>query len=284
MSWFHTRASGFGGQVSSVCERSVAAAQRCVKGSGRVSSSTLRLRLSSVGAKAGPPRDSLDGNEEQKNQRGVGEEREREIDLEALLLQGEKERSDNNCVFSIASMEEEDWELAEEDWVDSRFRNSIQPITEGDKENLREMGKKIEAAAKPQVETGDGEEESAYSARSGFREIEADELHELLVEDAVTVIDIRSREEYKKVHLEQSINIPFVEFSVWNQTGQLDKYKQSELAIICNTGSNSAQATVRLTKVYGFEEATVYNVKGGINQWLFSGYPTEQGHRLRWHY
>jgi rhodanese-related sulfurtransferase len=254
-------------------------AQKLVVQQGRTNRFSLRAKASS----------SSSHNEKGREDR-VDEER--EINLEAIFLQGEKERCPDSNVFSFDLIEDEDWET-EEDWVDSKFRTSIKPITEEDKGRLKEMGKKIEAAATPQPGDGsDPEEESAYSAHSGFQEIETEELNELLVQEAVTVLDIRSREEYKKVHIGEAINIPFDEFSVWNQTGQLEKYKKEtnsdtsnkkDLAIICHSGKTSAQATVRLTKVYGFD-ATVYNVKGGMNQWILRGFPTQQGQNLRWHY
>lgn len=204
---------------------------------------------------------------EENNEAPRGEER--ELDLETLL--GESREESETFVFSWDEDEDEDEET---DWIDARF-GAIKPITEADKASLREKGKEIQKAATPQVP-----ENAIQSAYSSMNTIGVEELHDNLAKGFMTVIDVRSREEYEKYRVKtfpwQSVNIPFSEFSVWNRSGQLKKYKGFKLAIICSRGETSAQAVIRLTKVYGFDEERVQTVEGGINQWLMKGFPTEQ--------
>jgi len=87
------------------------------------------------------------------------------------------------------------------------------------------------------------------------------------------LLDIRDRQEYRKSHIKEAINFPFEEFSVRKK--DLEVYKKSDVAIICNAGTKSAQATVRFTKVYGFTNS-VKNVKGGMQEWILRGYPIQQ--------
>ena len=92
--------------------------------------------------------------------------------------------------------------------------------------------------------------------------------------------DVRERSEYAKFKAKtfpwQSVNLPFSEFSVWKRSGQINKYKKFKIALICNKGQVSAQATVRLTRVYGFDQDKVQSVQGGITNWVLKGYGIEQ--------
>lgn len=45
------------------------------------------------------------------------------------------------------------------------------------------------------------------------------------------------------------------------------------MAVVCNGGVKSAQATVRLTKVFGF--ANVASLRGGMVGWQAEGLPVE---------
>ena len=49
-----------------------------------------------------------------------------------------------------------------------------------------------------------------------------------------------------------------------------------KIAVVCSRGELSAQATVRMTKVYGFDHERVLSVQGGINKWIMQGYGVEQ--------
>lgn len=60
-----------------------------------------------------------------------------------------------------------------------------------------------------------------------------------------------------------------------SQAGELEAWRDAPLAIMCNTGTMSAQACVRMSKVYGF--AQPINVQGGMLAWQFAGLPTVTG-------
>jgi rhodanese-related sulfurtransferase len=61
------------------------------------------------------------------------------------------------------------------------------------------------------------------------------------------------------------------------RSGQLDEWRGGEetqgLAVVCAGGMRSAQATVRLTKVFGFTK--VASLKGGMAAWGADGLPVE---------
>ena len=107
--------------------------------------------------------------------------------METLL--GESREESETFVFSWDEDEDEDEET---DWIDARF-GAIKPITEADKASLREKGKEIQKAATPQVP-----ENAIQSAYSSMNTIGVEELHDNLAKGFMTVIDVRSREEYEK--------------------------------------------------------------------------------------
>lgn len=62
-----------------------------------------------------------------------------------------------------------------------------------------------------------------------------------------------------------AVNIPLDMLSDAVRAGQLDPYHTSSIAVVCASGQRSAQATVRLTKVFAFKN--VSNVSGGMSAW-----------------
>ena len=136
--------------------------------------------------------------------------------------------------------------------------------------------REIEAASKPAAAPREEDQtQTAYSPSAGFSAMTVDDLHDNLVKGSMLVVDVRSRQAYRRAHAKtfpwQSVNIPFTEFSAWKQSGAFEKYKRFKLAIMCQGGKVSSQATVRLTRVYGFDSDKVCHVEGGVNEWILRG-------------
>ncbi|KAG2499385.1 hypothetical protein HYH03_002960 [Edaphochlamys debaryana] len=114
---------------------------------------------------------------------------------------------------------------------------------------------------------------SAYTSEAGFLEIPVHELQErLLTGQFAVLLDVRSRAEYDGGHVAGAMCLPLdTDLSTAVRSGQLDEYRSQPIAIICATGARSSQATVRLSKVFGF--SNVYNVKGGFKAWRAEGHP-----------
>lgn len=68
------------------------------------------------------------------------------------------------------------------------------------------------------------------------------------IQDGATLLDVRSKEEYKAGNARGSINIPLDELP--KKVGTLNK--NSPVVAVCASGARSAQA-VRLLKTEGFE-------------------------------
>ncbi len=83
------------------------------------------------------------------------------------------------------------------------------------------------------------------------------------------VIDVRSKDEFKKGHIVDAINLPLAEIKN-NQISTLEKFKESPIIMVCNAGMTSAQAAQLMVKA-GFE--SVYNLKGGMGEWQQNNLP-----------
>ena len=85
----------------------------------------------------------------------------------------------------------------------------------------------------------------------------------------LTVLDVRSAEEYSQGHIAGSRNISIDRLSDAVRAGELDS--STQFAVICARGGRSSQASVRLTKVFKFEK--VVNIRGGMLEWEAKGLP-----------
>jgi rhodanese-related sulfurtransferase len=84
------------------------------------------------------------------------------------------------------------------------------------------------------------------------------------------ILDVRSQREYSEGHIEGAILIPVGELE-----GRMDELpKGKPIIVYCKVGGRSASASDILVK-NGF--APVYNMEGGIMEWINEGYPTVEG-------
>ena len=88
------------------------------------------------------------------------------------------------------------------------------------------------------------------------------------------IIDVRSEQEYKKVHIPTAIHIPLQD--IVNRSQEIEgilKGKYSEFYLVSAVGGRSNQAAEQLSKM-GF--AKPINVMGGTNGWVAMGFPVEK--------
>lgn len=89
------------------------------------------------------------------------------------------------------------------------------------------------------------------------------------LEGDMTLIDLRTPEEYSVGHIDRSLNINFnnqVEFSQFLSSSDKNKH----YLIYCRTGNRSGQA-MELMQTKGFTRIT--NLSGGIVSWQAAGLP-----------
>ena len=80
-----------------------------------------------------------------------------------------------------------------------------------------------------------------------------------ITDEAVTVIDVRSAQEYAQGHLANSVNINVESDQFTTQIANLDKEK--EYALYCRSGRRSTIAADQMAKA-GFKTITNYNQGG----------------------
>ena len=85
----------------------------------------------------------------------------------------------------------------------------------------------------------------------------------------VFVLDVRTEEEYKEVHIKDAHLIPIKELE--QNINKIPKDKK--VVVHCASGKRSAKACEML-KDKGLKE--LYNLEGGINKWQAEGYPVEK--------
>jgi rhodanese-related sulfurtransferase len=95
---------------------------------------------------------------------------------------------------------------------------------------------------------------------------------QLINKEEAQVVDLRSVADFNKGHIHGSLNIPFTKLK--DSTKDLEKYKQSPIIMVCNTGMQSGSAAILLRK-HGFEQ--VHKLKGGIQSWSGDNLPLAKG-------
>lgn len=101
-----------------------------------------------------------------------------------------------------------------------------------------------------------------------FTNIDADAFAQLITKADVQLVDVRTPAEFQQGHLVDALLIDFkaADFDALCAE-KLDKSRP--VAVYCRSGKRSAAAAQRLAAV-GF---TVYNLQGGILEWIGSGKP-----------
>lgn len=85
------------------------------------------------------------------------------------------------------------------------------------------------------------------------------------------VLDVREEGEYKLGHILDSRLIPLGKLN--ERAGELEKYKEQPIVVVCRSGLRSTTACVLLGK-RGFTQA--YNLTGGITAWQKANLPLEK--------
>ena len=106
------------------------------------------------------------------------------------------------------------------------------------------------------------------SAKKGGKKITAQDLINLTNQDKVKLIDLRSTADFDDGHITGSINIPYA--NIDDRVHEIKKYEGISLVLICETGSQSANAGEKLQNL-GRKETLI--LSGGINNWRMDNLP-----------
>lgn len=103
--------------------------------------------------------------------------------------------------------------------------------------------------------------------RSGAK-VSALQATQLINREKAVILDVRSSDDFADGHIREAKNIPQKELS--ERLGELDKFKDRPIVIVCAKGLQSNKATSQLKKA-GFSRA--FPLIGGIAEWRSQDLP-----------
>ena len=113
---------------------------------------------------------------------------------------------------------------------------------------------------------------SAFGNRiRGIKEVDCTAALQLINHKNALVLDVRDEGEYKTGHILNSTPIQLGKLK--ERIGELEKYKEQPIVVVCRSGNRSSTACVTLSK-HGFAQA--YNLAGGIIAWQKANLPLEK--------
>ncbi|BCL71446.1 putative rhodanese-related sulfurtransferase [Vibrio nigripulchritudo MADA3029] len=111
------------------------------------------------------------------------------------------------------------------------------------------------------------------SKTAGYKEVTAAEVTNMMNREDGVVVDIRSKDEFKKGHITGAVHI--LPSDIKNGSiASLEKHKSNPIIVVCKTGQ-TAQASANELNKAGFEK--VYLLKNGLIAWNEANLPLVRG-------
>lgn len=107
------------------------------------------------------------------------------------------------------------------------------------------------------------QDETKESSETAVHTITAEEAKSMMEEGSVTIVDVRTAEEYAQGHVPDAINIP--NENIGDEAPAELPEKDATLLVYCRSGRRSAQAAKKLAGL-GYEN--IYDF-GGIIDWPY---------------
>jgi rhodanese-related sulfurtransferase len=104
--------------------------------------------------------------------------------------------------------------------------------------------------------------------KRGGRGISPQELVNLVNREGALVLDVRDGKEFGAGHIVDAINIPHA--ALPGRLGEIEKYKDKPIAIVCKMGQHAGAVGTQLRKA-GF--ANVTRLSGGMIEWRNQNLP-----------
>ncbi len=105
----------------------------------------------------------------------------------------------------------------------------------------------------------------------GVKEVDTNGALQLINHKDAFVLDVREPSEYEGGHLLNAKLIPLGKLK--ERVGELEKYKDKPLVVVCRSGNRSGTACAILSKM-GFDQA--YNLMGGMMAWQKASLPVKK--------
>lgn len=106
--------------------------------------------------------------------------------------------------------------------------------------------------------------------KTGVQKINTKDYHERFFQgkEAHTLVDVRTKGEFKQGHLPGAINIPLDQLP-----NKLKKIPTSKPVVVVCASGNRSSSGARIIAQGGYED--VYNLLGGTMRWKMSGFPVK---------
>lgn len=108
----------------------------------------------------------------------------------------------------------------------------------------------------------------------GYRNLDAAQAAELIKQEPVLILDVRTPEEYREGHIKGSVLIPVQELE--KRVGEISDHFQKPVLVYCRSGNRSVTAS-KILIANGFHD--LYHMKGGIKDWIRHELPVEKAHQ-----
>jgi rhodanese-related sulfurtransferase len=105
----------------------------------------------------------------------------------------------------------------------------------------------------------------------GIKEVDCVAATQLINHKNALVLDVREDAEFKAGHVINAKLLPLGKLN--ERVGELEKYRDKPVVVVCRSGARSANACALLGK-QGFAE--VYNLSGGMIAWQKANLPQEK--------
>ena len=111
------------------------------------------------------------------------------------------------------------------------------------------------------------------SATAAYKEITVSEVTTLLNRENGVVVDIRTKDEYRKGHITDALHILPSDIKA-GSFGNLENHKSDTIIVVCKSGQ-TAQESANLLAKAGFEKVSV--LKNGLIAWNEANLPLVKG-------
>ncbi|HZW25390.1 MAG TPA: rhodanese-like domain-containing protein [Gallionella sp.] len=105
----------------------------------------------------------------------------------------------------------------------------------------------------------------------GIKEVDCVAATQLINHKNALVLDVREESEFKSGHVLNAKLVPLGKLH--ERIGELEKYRNKPVVVVCRSGARSANACAMLGK-QGFAE--VYNLAGGMMAWQKGNLPVKK--------
>ena len=111
------------------------------------------------------------------------------------------------------------------------------------------------------------------SMTAAYKEISVAQATQLINRENGVVVDIRTKDEFKKGHITDALHILPTDIKA-NNLGSLENQKSTPIIVVCRTGQ-TAQESANLLAKAGF--TSVYVLKSGLVAWNDANLPLVRG-------